>query len=91
LVVDEDFGDGELGDCCHAAFCLAGLVAAETSGPVECVEEAHHYVAAYGFFDALKASSSSQELLESDRQSISVRKQCPRVAYLKLLLSLITL
>jgi len=59
LIVDEDLWDGELWDYCHAAFGLACLMAAETPRPVECVEEAHHYVTAYCFFDALKASPSS--------------------------------
>jgi hypothetical protein len=62
FVVDEDLGDGELRDCSHAALFLLVHGAAETAGPVKCVEEAYDNVTADGFFDALEAGSASQEL-----------------------------
>jgi hypothetical protein len=61
FIVDEDFGNRELRDCCHAALFLLIHGAPEAAGPVECVEEADDDIAAYGFFDALEAGAAPEE------------------------------
>jgi hypothetical protein len=34
---------------------------AELAGPEERVEESHHHISSYGFFDTLKARSATKE------------------------------
>jgi hypothetical protein len=53
LVVDENFRDSELWDSGHTALLLLVHSTAEAAGPIECVEEANHNVAADSFFDTL--------------------------------------
>jgi hypothetical protein len=64
FVVDEDLGHSELRDGGHAALFLLVHCAAEAARPVECVEETYYNVTADGFFDSLKAGSSSEELFK---------------------------
>jgi hypothetical protein len=53
FVVDENLGDGELGNGGHAALLLLLHGTAEAPGPVESVEESDYDVAADSFFDPL--------------------------------------
>jgi hypothetical protein len=67
LIVDEDFGHGELRNRCHAALFLYIHCTPETASIVECVEETHDNIAAHSFLDTLESGTATEELLQPVR------------------------
>ena len=67
-VLDEDFGKGKLRDGYESGVGPGFDTAAESTGPVQCVEEPYHDIATDGFFDSLEAGASSKEFFKSSER-----------------------
>jgi hypothetical protein len=92
FIVDEDLGHSELWDRGHATLLLLVHGATESTSPVQSVEEANNNVPAHSLFNALKTCATTKKFLKPVEMLVQCRNVEDRGrAYLKLLLSLMTL